>query len=307
MGKTEAAADAISPTKSPSTPQREASRGELTAKDVVVKMDKLQRANEAGTVESAQAAQAEKDKGGRLAEGASASVAGRAMPKQADEEKQIAAAESRVVVAQPAAPAVAGAAPSGVQAAQGISGGVQGAQKQDQVVVAAETKAATAQVTSEMPGQKQAALKKERAAVRQDTDAGRYALQTTPQSVAGYRARTDEILLTTPNSKVIWRLGSAGRIERSRDAGKTWEAQKALTQESLLSGSAPAENICWVGGSNGVLLRTTDGGENWERIPSPTKIAIVSIKATDQLTATVTTADGRTYETRDAGAHWRAR
>ena len=299
-GKSQAAADAISPTKSLSAPQRETGRSEL---------DKLQRANEARAVESERAAQAQKDKGGRLAEGASGSVAGRAMPKPTDEEKQVAMAENRAIVAQPMAPAVSGAIPPAAQAAraQGAEAGILGAQKQDRAIAVAGTKEPATQAPAGARAKEQAALKKESAAERQENARDTFALQTAPQSASKLRTAPSAFIVTTPNSNVLWRFSSAGQIERSRDAGKTWETQISPVQESFLSGSAPSESICWVGGSNGVLLRTTDGGENWERISAPTKGDIISLKASDQLSATLVGADGRTYETRDAGAHWRAR
>jgi hypothetical protein len=299
LAKTDAAPDAGVETKSPSVPRKAQTRSEL---------DELQRKNVTAALESALVAQTLKDKGVHSAEGAAGSVTGRAMPKPADEEKQFAASENRVV-AQPMAPAVSGAISAGAQAApaQGGAVGVLSVQKQDRAIVAADTKEPAATAPPEAMAQKQAALKKESAADRQDAAPGRYALQTAPQSASKLRAAPSEFIVTTPNAKVLWRLGSAGRIERSRDAGKTWETQKSPVQESFLSGSAPSESICWVGGSNGVLFRTTDGGENWERIPAPTKGDIISVKASDQLNVTLIGADGRTYETRDAGAHWRAR
>ncbi len=297
--KTDAAPDTGAETKSLSVPSKEKTRSEL---------DELQRKNVTAALESARVAQTLKDKGVHSAEGAAGSVTGRAMPKPADEEKQFAAAENRVV-AQPMAPAVSGVIPAGAQAApsQGAEAGILGAQKQDRAIAVADTKEPVAQAPAGGRAKEQAALKKESAADRQDAAPGRYALQTAPQSASKLRAAPSEFIVTTPNAKVLWRLGSAGRIERSRDAGKTWETQKSPVQESFLSGSAPSENICWVGGSNGVLLRTTDGGENWERIPAPTKGDIIFVKASDQLSATLIGADGRTFETRDAGAHWRAR
>jgi hypothetical protein len=307
--KSNAAADAVMETKSSSGKLQEKSRSELTAKDAVVRMDELQRKNAAADLESARAAQAPKDKGARTAEGAAGAVAPRVLPKPAEEDKRVAMAENRVIAVQPAAPGVSGAVPSGALAgpAQGGALRVLGVQKQDRATAVADTKEPVAQAPAEVQGKEQAALKQESAADRQDAAPGRYALQTAPQSASKHRAAPSEFIVTTPNSKVLWRLASDGRIERSRDAGKTWETQKSPAQESFLSGSAPSESICWVGGSNGVLLRTTDGGENWERISSPTKSDIIVVKATDQLAVNVIGADGRSYETRDAGAHWRAR
>jgi hypothetical protein len=324
-GKTGGAADAVAGTKSLSVPRQEKTRNES---------DELQRKNAATALESARAAQTLKDKGARSAEGASGSVADRAMPKPADEEKQVAAAESRAevarglpprpIVAQPQVPAVSAAVQAETAKTQdriaeanraqaapappqtGVSG-VRNIQKLDRAVAAVDAKEPAAQAPPELQAKDQAAARKDSAVGRQDAARARLALETAPKSKLNLFAAQGEFMVAAPNSKVLWRFGPAGRFERSRDAGKTWETQKSSVQESFLSGSAPSESICWVGGSNGVLLRTTDGGENWERIPLPTKGNIISVKASDQFNVTVTAADGRTYETRDAGTHWRAR
>jgi hypothetical protein len=257
---------------------------------------------------------------------ASGAVPSRALPKLAMEEKQVAAAASRVVVAQPATPAVSGAVLAEAAKtqnriaetdrakalpAQDAAPAVQSVQKQERAVAAADAKELQALGAAPAPSvpqaKEQATVRKESAAGRQAAADSRFALEAAPQSGSKLRTVPGEFIVATPNSNVLWRLGSSGRIERSRDAGKTWETQKSLAQESFLSGSAPSESICWVGGSNGVLLRTTDGGENWERIPSPTKGDIIAVKASDQSNVTVIGADGRTFETRDAGARWRAR
>jgi hypothetical protein len=296
------ALDVVSGTKSLSAPRQVKTRNEL---------DELQRKNAAAALDRTQGDQTLKDKRGRLADDASRAVASRVMAKPADEEKQVAAAENRPVV-QPTAPTVASAIPPGAQAGpvQGAAPSVLGAQKQDRAIAVTETKEPVAQAPAEVQAKEQAALKKESEAGRQDTVGAPFALKAARPSASKSLTAPDkfgEFIVATPNSRVLWRFGSAGRIERSRDAGKTWETQKSPAQESFLSGSAPSGSICWVGGSNGVLLRTIDGGENWERIPSPTKSDIIVVKATDQLNVTVIDTNGRTYETRNAGAHWLAR
>jgi len=311
--KSDAAADAVSSTKTLSADLQQKSRREL---------DELHRKNAATALEPAPVAQALKDKGARSAEVASGVVASRALLKPAEEEKQVAAAESRVIVAQPPTAVVSGAMQTETaktenraaetSRAQAVPSpdaapSVQSIQKQGRAIGAADAKEPAAPAVAGAQAKKQAALKKESTSGQQDTASSRYALEAEPQSKAKLLNALGEIIVTSPNSKAIWRLGSAGQIEHSRDAGKSWETQTSPAQESFLSGSASSESICWVGGSNGVLLRTMDGGENWESIPSPTKRGIVNLKASDQLSVTLTAADGHTFETRDAGAHWRAR
>ncbi len=299
-GKSDAAADAVAETKSLSVRQQEKTRSEA---------DERQRMNAAAALESARVAQAPKDenKGKLVAEGASSGIAGRAMAKPAEEQKQVAEAENRDVIAQRQLPAAMPAQAPKPQDQITPQAGALGGQKQDRAIVAADAKEPAATVPSTVKAQEQAARKKESTAGREDAAGARFALEARRPSASKLHAAPGELFVAVPNSDVLWRFGSAGRIERSRDAGKTWETQKSPAQESFLSGSAPSESICWVGGTNGVLLRTTDGGENWERIPAPTKSDIISVKASDPLNVTLIGADGRTYQTRDAGTHWRSR
>ncbi len=178
---------------------------------------------------------------------------------------------------------------------------VEAIQKQERDTKLTEQKALADQATSVVQLKRKAAGKEEGAAMQAP---GR------PGGIAGgvasrLLAAPGEFIVTTPNSKILWRFGASGLIERSRDAGKTWERQSSPSQEAFLSGSAPSEKICWVGGKNGVLLRTTDAGDTWEAIPSPTQSDVVIVKALDQFRVTVSDADGRTWETRSAGRLWR--
>jgi len=111
-------------------------------------------------------------------------------------------------------------------------------------------------------------------------------------------------IVVSPNLSVWWRVGLAGSIERSGDAGRTWQAQTSNVKEDLLAGSAPSETICWVVGRAGTILRTTDG-EQWENISSPAAVDWIAVRAQDDLRATVVSADQQRYATSDGGKTWR--
>ncbi len=79
----------------------------------------------------------------------------------------------------------------------------------------------------------------------------------------------DRNIIVSPNKKQAWRVGPAGKIERSNDAGKTWKPQNSGVAADLLAGSAPSDKVCWIVGKAGTLLLTTDGGKHWKQIASP--------------------------------------
>jgi hypothetical protein len=117
--------------------------------------------------------------------------------------------------------------------------------------------------------------------------------------------RTSPVVVVSVKSTVLWRIGVDGRVESSRDAGRTWRPVALPESAFILAASAPEENVCWLAGRGGALYRTTDG-KAWEKLPAPSAEDIVAIRATDAQTAQVTLASGRGFETRDAGRGWKA-
>ena len=122
----------------------------------------------------------------------------------------------------------------------------------------------------------------------------------------GRAALTAPVLVFSPGGLILWRVGPGGRIEQSRDAGKSWAQQESGVQVDLTSGQAVSATLCWVVGQKGTVLRTTDG-KKWERLPFPAEVNLVLIEATDALHAVVTAADGQRFSTEDAGWSWRKR
>jgi hypothetical protein len=119
-------------------------------------------------------------------------------------------------------------------------------------------------------------------------------------------AAGDHRLIVAPGEKYVWRVGDAGKIERSIDRGKTWKLQKSGLTADLTAGSATSDRVCWVVGKAGTVLLTTDGGKRWKQIYSPTTEDLGGIHAIDAQRASIWDVPNRkTFETSDGGATWR--
>jgi hypothetical protein len=112
-----------------------------------------------------------------------------------------------------------------------------------------------------------------------------------------------EVTISAPGGLVSWRVGQAGIIEFSPDAGKTWALQPSPVTTDLLGGSAPSEKVCWIVGSSGTILRTTDAGAHWQKLRAPVQDDIRAVVAVDARRATVSLTNG-SYQTTDGGATW---
>jgi len=112
-----------------------------------------------------------------------------------------------------------------------------------------------------------------------------------------------EVTIAAPGGTVSWRVGQAGVIEYSPDAGKTWALQPSGVTTDLLGGSAPTDKVCWIVGSTGTILRTTDAGAHWQKLRAPVQDDIRAIIAVDARRATVSLTNG-SYQTTDGGATW---
>jgi len=122
--------------------------------------------------------------------------------------------------------------------------------------------------------------------------------------LAGFRAgRGSATEIVSPDPASRWRIGAAGVVHRSTDAGGTFAPQQTGIKTELLAGSSPARDVCWVVGRGGVVLLSTDG-RTWQRRPFAEAIDLVAVSATDAKTATITTSDGRRFSTTDGGATW---
>jgi hypothetical protein len=114
-------------------------------------------------------------------------------------------------------------------------------------------------------------------------------------------------IIPAPMGTVRWRLGAAGRVERSVDSGVTWVPQNSGVQAELLAGSAPSEVVCWIVGRGGTILRTTDGGGHWSKVVSPIDGDVAGVQAVDAMTAEIFDANrSARFVTHDGGVTWEA-
>jgi len=111
------------------------------------------------------------------------------------------------------------------------------------------------------------------------------------------------ITIASPGTAFRWRIGPAGSVEFSTDAGTTWETRPTGVDTDLIAGAAPGGTVCWVVGRAGTVLITTDGRQ-WRRLTFPVATDLAAVQATDARNATVTAADGRRFRTTNAGATW---
>lgn len=113
-------------------------------------------------------------------------------------------------------------------------------------------------------------------------------------------------LIATPSKKILWRVGSAGRIEESNDGGTSWSPQSSNVFVDLTAGSAPSDKVCWIVGRAGTILLTTDAGLHWATIGSPIDEDLGGVRATDALRATIwNLGSTKVFETADSGLTWK--
>jgi hypothetical protein len=104
---------------------------------------------------------------------------------------------------------------------------------------------------------------------------------------------------------VIWRVGLAGFIAQSRDAGHTFTQQESGVKTELVAAAAPSESVCWTVGRSGTILRTIDGGAHWTKLVSPIKQNLGGVHAEDADHATIWDVPHRTsFATTDGGTTW---
>jgi hypothetical protein len=67
----------------------------------------------------------------------------------------------------------------------------------------------------------------------------------------------------SPDPNVRWRIQPPGRLERSTNAGKTWEAVPLPDAFNVTSVTAPAPQAAILTGADGRQFRTDDQGKTW--------------------------------------------
>lgn len=115
--------------------------------------------------------------------------------------------------------------------------------------------------------------------------------------------RSEAVLIRTPNPKILWRIASAGFVERTTDGGATWNGQLPDANAQLVAGAAPDAKTCWLVGNSGVILLTRDAVA-WKKIPPPIPADFTAVTAKDTSSATITAVSGQKFSTSDSGKKW---
>jgi len=225
-------------------------------------------------------------------------------------------ASKRAVAAAPAAPKAAGARGGGPLAANQMQNQMQ---NQNMLQNANQTPSPTANQSANLGANQPLANEKkdtQQAQKQKSEDLSAYSTTESVSVIAGavpVNGRDSSALrllngniIFAPDKKQVWRVGPAGKIERSSDAGKSWKPQKSDVAADLVSGSAPTENICWIVGKAGTLLLTTDGGKHWKQLATPISEDLGGVLAVDAQHASIwEVTRGKTFETSDGGLTWK--
>ncbi len=103
-----------------------------------------------------------------------------------------------------------------------------------------------------------------------------------------------------------WSLAE-GKLQRSMDAGATWQIALQL-QHPLLCFSSHGSDI-WAGGQAGTLLHSSDSGATWTMVQPSTKAGglgadIVAIEIRSQAEIVLSTSNNELWTTTDGGNTW---
>jgi hypothetical protein len=108
-----------------------------------------------------------------------------------------------------------------------------------------------------------------------------------------------------------WILSREGQLQRSFDAGKTWEPVPVVERAKFTALSALGPDV-WAGGAAGVLYHSADNGTHWTLVkPSVEGVVlaadITGLHFTDPQHGALTTADGHEWSTADGGRSWQTK
>jgi photosystem II stability/assembly factor-like uncharacterized protein len=85
----------------------------------------------------------------------------------------------------------------------------------------------------------------------------------------GYRNNFYSVSVPEAEGRVIWAVGTGGRIIRSEDAGETWTLQDTPIRNNLQDIAAWDQHAALVVGDEGTVLVTEDGGQTWIEVEVP--------------------------------------
>jgi hypothetical protein len=105
-----------------------------------------------------------------------------------------------------------------------------------------------------------------------------------------------------------WELSTNGVVQRSLDAGKTWQIV-AVDGNSRFDAIFSSGTQVWVGGTAGALYHSIDSGLTWTKLVPATagqklQANISHIEFSDSQNGTVMATNGETWLTSDGGQTW---
>jgi hypothetical protein len=141
--------------------------------------------------------------------------------------------------------------------------------------------------------------------------AGSKPAQITAGAAGKVAYRADAAAATLSVVLPKWTLSPKGAVQRSFDAGKTWQTISVNPGMAFRALSAEGTQV-WAGGNGGVLFHSADSGQTWVRVEpvaSGQKLTgnITRIDFSDGQNGTVNTANGEAWSTSDGGQSWRRR
>jgi hypothetical protein len=122
------------------------------------------------------------------------------------------------------------------------------------------------------------------------------------ETLSRLAAQSATALIMSPDPARRWRIAGGG-VERSDDAGASWQRVTLPPGSAPIAGAAPARDVCWLIGPAGAVLRTTNG-THFEMMTIPSSGNLRAISAQDADRATVTAVTGRVFRTADGGRTW---
>jgi photosystem II stability/assembly factor-like uncharacterized protein len=104
-------------------------------------------------------------------------------------------------------------------------------------------------------------------------------------------------------SDTVWVRVGGPAIERTSDAGRTWQTERPLEGAEITAGVCPSADVCWLAGPRGVVLRREPSGR-WADVSPSGAGGVERIEAADASHATLTIAGGVRLTTIDGGRTW---
>ena len=134
------------------------------------------------------------------------------------------------------------------------------------------------------------------------------AAQLSVQKAAAANSRQRGLSSKAAVPVLRWTISPEGAVQRSFDAGKTWQTVSVAFGTVFRSLSAVGTQV-WAGGNGGVLYHSADAGQNWAKVVPAAggkKLDqdIVHLDFSDPLSGTINAANGEVWATSNGGQTW---